>query len=47
MDSGSTVKHCTMELGGNDPAVVLDDANLSKSVAGVLKAAFFGSGQIC
>ena len=47
VDSGSTVKRCTMELGGNDPAVVLADADLDKSVAGVLKAAFFGSGQIC
>jgi len=46
-DSAATVKRCTMELGGNDPAVVLADADLDKTVAGVLKAVFFGSGQIC
>lgn len=47
VDSGSTVKRCTMELGGNDPALVLADANLDKAVPGVLKAAFTCSGQIC
>lgn len=46
-DAGSTIKRCTMELGGNDPAIVLADADLDKAVAGVLKGAFFQSGQIC
>jgi aldehyde dehydrogenase len=47
VDAGSTVKRCTMELGGNDPAIVLADANLDKTVAGILKAVFTCSGQIC
>lgn len=46
-DSSSTVKRCTMELGGNDPALVLEDADLDKTIPGVLKAAFTCGGQIC
>lgn len=47
VDSGTTVKRCTMELGGNDPALVLEDANLDIAVPGILKAVFTCSGQIC
>ncbi|MBI2822228.1 MAG: aldehyde dehydrogenase family protein [Acidobacteria bacterium] len=46
-DAGSTVKRCTMELGGNDPALVLEDANLDQTIPGVLKGVFTCSGQIC
>jgi len=46
-DCGSTVKRCTMELGGNDPALVLEDANLDTAVPGILKGVFTFSGQMC
>ncbi|MBI4454349.1 MAG: aldehyde dehydrogenase family protein [Acidobacteria bacterium] len=47
LDAASTVKRCTMELGGNDPAIVLPDANLDTAVPGILRAVFTGAGQIC
>jgi aldehyde dehydrogenase len=46
-NASATVKRCTMELGGNDPALILEDADLDKTVSGVLKAVFTCSGQIC
>jgi len=46
-NASATVKRCTMELGGNDPALVLADADLDQTVPGVLKAVFTCSGQIC
>lgn len=36
-----------LELGGKDPAYVLDDANIELSVEGVIDGAFFNSGQSC
>lgn len=38
---------CTLELGGKDPAVVLDDANVERAASGVAWGAFFNSGQCC
>jgi succinate-semialdehyde dehydrogenase/glutarate-semialdehyde dehydrogenase len=37
----------TLELGGKDPMVVLDDADLARTVAGALWAAFTNCGQVC
>ena len=36
-----------MELGGKNPAIVFDDANLERTVDGVISSAFFNSGQAC
>jgi acyl-CoA reductase-like NAD-dependent aldehyde dehydrogenase len=36
-----------LELGGKDPAYVREDADLSKSVEGLVEGAFFNSGQSC
>jgi acyl-CoA reductase-like NAD-dependent aldehyde dehydrogenase len=36
-----------LELGGNDPAIVLDDADLEGSARGIAASAFRRSGQIC
>ena len=45
--SASTLKRVTLELGGNDPAVVLDDADVV-AIAPKLYAASFGNcGQTC
>ncbi len=35
------------ELGGKNPAVVLDDADLDRAVEGVVEACFAGAGQVC
>jgi acyl-CoA reductase-like NAD-dependent aldehyde dehydrogenase len=37
----------TLELGGNDPMLVLDDADLDRAVAGALWASFLNCGQVC
>lgn len=42
-----TVKRTSMELGGNAPVIVFDDANLDKAVAGSLAAKYRNSGQTC
>ena len=43
----ATVKKVTMELGGNAPFIVFDDADLEKAVEGALIAKFRNSGQTC
>ena len=40
-------KKLSLELGGKNAAIVLDDADLSKAVPGVLRSSFLNSGQIC
>jgi len=42
-----TMKHLTLELGGSDPAIVCDDADLEKAAAGVVGARFYNCGQVC
>lgn len=37
----------TLELGGKDPMLVLDDADLDRAVAGALWASFTNCGQVC
>lgn len=43
----STVKKVSMELGGNAPFIVFNDANLAKAVDGAIKAKHRNSGQAC
>ena len=45
--SASTVKKVSMELGGNAPLLVFDDANLDAAVDGVMASKFRNSGQTC
>lgn len=42
-----TVKRVSMELGGNAPVIVFDDADLEKAVTGVMLSKFRNSGQTC
>ena len=42
-----TVKKVSMELGGNAPFIVFDDADLEKAVAGAMVAKFRNAGQTC
>ncbi|HVM96710.1 MAG TPA: aldehyde dehydrogenase family protein [Candidatus Acidoferrales bacterium] len=41
------LKRVTLELGGNDPAIVLDDANPDQVADGLFWGAFQNSGQVC
>ena len=41
------MKKVTLELGGNDPMIVLADANIDKAVKGVINGAFLNAGQVC
>jgi succinate-semialdehyde dehydrogenase/glutarate-semialdehyde dehydrogenase len=43
----STVKKVSLELGGNAPFVVFDDADLDAAVAGALASKYRNSGQTC
>lgn len=45
--SASTVKKVSMELGGNAPFLVFDDADLDRAVAGAITAKYRNSGQTC
>ena len=44
---GDTVKRLALELGGNAPFIVFDDADVDKAVTGAIGARFYNSGQIC
>src|ERR1043165_3998551 len=46
-NAGKHIKKCVMELGGNDPFIVLDDANLDVAVSGAIKSRGINSGQSC
>jgi succinate-semialdehyde dehydrogenase/glutarate-semialdehyde dehydrogenase len=45
--AGKNLKKSTMELGGSDPFIVLDDANLNHTVAMAVLGRFGNSGQTC
>jgi acyl-CoA reductase-like NAD-dependent aldehyde dehydrogenase len=40
-------KHLLLELGGNGPVIVLDDADLERASAAVASSAFTNAGQVC
>jgi len=45
--AGANLIDCTLELGGKNPLIVLEDANLDEVVPGALFGAFLNSGQAC
>ncbi len=45
--SAGTLKRVTLELGGNDPAIVLDDADPRAIAKSLFFACFVNSGQVC
>ncbi|GAF43765.1 aldehyde dehydrogenase family protein [Rhodococcus wratislaviensis] len=48
MASGAeTLKRIVLELGGNDSAIVMPDADVKKTAAGIYTWAFANSGQVC
>jgi succinate-semialdehyde dehydrogenase/glutarate-semialdehyde dehydrogenase len=46
-NAGAHMKRISMELGGNAPVLVFEDADLDAAVDGVLQAKFRNSGQTC
>jgi succinate-semialdehyde dehydrogenase/glutarate-semialdehyde dehydrogenase len=42
-----TVKKLTLELGGNAPLVVFDDADLDQAIAGAMASKYRNAGQTC
>jgi len=47
VQAAETVKRVTLELGGNDAALVLDDADIERTAHGILNSAFRNAGQVC
>lgn len=45
--SAKDIKKLSLELGGNAPFIVFDDANLDKAVDGLIASKFRNSGQTC
>ena len=42
-----TIKRLTLELGGNDAAIVLDDVNVKDVAAKIFQGAMVNAGQVC
>lgn len=42
-----TIKKLSLELGGNAPVIVFDDANVEQAVKGILTSKYRNSGQTC
>lgn len=45
--SASTIKKVSLELGGNAPFIVFDDADLDAAVSGTIASKFRNTGQTC
>ncbi|GLY06647.1 aldehyde dehydrogenase family protein [Actinoplanes sp. NBRC 101535] len=45
--TAGTIKNVTLELGGNDPAIVLDDVDIDAALDRMLKGVYTRTGQIC
>ncbi len=46
-NAAKLLKEFTLELGGKNPVLVLDDADFTKVPAGVSKGIFYNQGQVC
>ncbi len=46
-NSAKTIKRMSLELGGNAPFIVFDDADLTAAVRGAITSKFRNSGQTC
>ena len=46
-EAGRRLVDCSLELGGKNAMVVLDDADLGRAAEGAVRACFSSSGQLC
>ncbi|MBE1284531.1 MAG: aldehyde dehydrogenase family protein [Rhodobacteraceae bacterium] len=44
---GSQIMRCTLELGGNAPAIVLPDSNVEEAAKALISKRFWNAGQVC
>jgi len=44
---GARNKDIILELGGSDPMIVMNDADIQKAVEGALRGRFYNAGQVC
>lgn len=45
--AGRRLVKCSLELGGKNPLLILDDANLDRAVNGAIQGCFANCGQLC
>ena len=45
--AAATLKRLTLEMGGNDPGIVLGDVNVKETAEKIFGAAFMNCGQVC
>lgn len=45
--SANTLKRLTLELGGNDPAIILEDVDVKQTAQAIFNNAFLNNGQVC
>lgn len=45
--AADTLKHVTLELGGSDPMIICDDADLGEAISAASVGRFFNCGQAC
>ena len=45
--AADTLKHVTLELGGSDPMIICDDADLDEAISSASVGRFFNCGQAC
>jgi succinate-semialdehyde dehydrogenase / glutarate-semialdehyde dehydrogenase len=45
--AGERLIDCSLELGGKNPMIILEDADLARTSEGAVRACFSGAGQVC
>jgi acyl-CoA reductase-like NAD-dependent aldehyde dehydrogenase len=46
-EAANNLTPCILELGGKNPMIVFEDANIDSAVRGAVEGAFYNSGQAC